>query len=88
MYFVVEWTTMSMPSSSGRWKTGVANVLSTTVTIPRSRASATTAARSVSLSSGFVGVSSQTRRVSGRIAAATFATSLVSTKVNSRPYCR
>ena len=29
-YFVVEWTTMSAPSSSGRWRYGVANVLSTT----------------------------------------------------------
>ena len=29
-YFVVEWTTMSAPSSSGCWRYGVANVLSTT----------------------------------------------------------
>ena len=30
-YFVVEWSTMSAPSSSGRWSAGVANVLSTSV---------------------------------------------------------
>ena len=33
-YFVVEWTTMSAPSSSGRWRYGVAKVLSTTTTAP------------------------------------------------------
>ena len=30
-YFVAEWKTMSAPRSSGRWRTGVANVLSTTI---------------------------------------------------------
>ena len=29
-YLVVEWSTMSAPNSSGRWKNGVAKVLSTT----------------------------------------------------------
>ena len=29
-YLVVEWSTMSAPCSSGRWKNGVAKVLSTT----------------------------------------------------------
>ena len=33
-YFVVEWTTMSAPSSSGSWRYGVANVLSTTTSAP------------------------------------------------------
>jgi hypothetical protein len=33
-YFVVEWTTTSAPSSSGLWRYGVANVLSTTTMAP------------------------------------------------------
>ena len=34
-YFVVEWNTMCAPYSSGRWKYGVANVLSTISSTPR-----------------------------------------------------
>jgi hypothetical protein len=34
MYFVAEWMTMSAPSESGCWSTGVAKVLSTTSTAP------------------------------------------------------
>ena len=81
-YFVVECTTAAAPSSSGRWLTGVANVLSTTMTAsPR----ATTAARSTVLSVGFVGVSTQTSFVSGRTACATGSRSRWSTIVYSRP---
>ena len=61
-YFVVECTTTSAPSSSGRWLAGVANVLSTATSASRLRA--TTPAMSTTLSSGLVGVSTQTRRVS------------------------
>ena len=42
-YFVVEWTTMSAPSSSGRWRYGVAKVLSTTTTAPAACAASATA---------------------------------------------
>ena len=45
-------TTRSIPASSGRWLMGAAMVLSQTVIIARDGASAPTAARSVSASSG------------------------------------
>ena len=67
-YFVVEWTTMSAPSSSGRWRYGVAKVLSTATTAPAACAASATARMSTTFSSGFVGVSSQTRRVRSSIA--------------------
>ena len=62
-YLVVECTTASAPSSSGRWTTGVANVLSTATSAPCLRS--TTAAMSTTFSSGLVGVSTQISRVSG-----------------------
>jgi hypothetical protein len=68
MYFVVECTTMSAPRAIGCCRTGVAKVLSTTVRIPARRAIALHAAMSVTFSSGFDGVSSQSSFVSGRIA--------------------
>ena len=68
-YFVVEWTTMSAPRSSGFWRYGVANVLSTTSRAPAARVAAATAAMSTRLSSGLVGVSIQTSRASPRSAA-------------------
>ena len=69
MYFVVECMTMSAPSASGCCSSGVANVLSTTVTNAGARAIAAQAAMSVIRSSGFDGVSSQSSFVSGRMAA-------------------
>ena len=64
-YFVVECTTAPAPCSSGRWLTGVANVLSTaTSTSPADRVDAR-AARSTTLSVGLVGVSTQISFVSG-----------------------
>ncbi len=69
-YLVAECMTMSAPSSSGRCIQGVAKVLSTTTRMPRPRAAATTAAMSTSFSSGLVGVSIQSMRVFGPIAAA------------------
>ena len=56
-YFVVEWRTMSAPNCSGCWKTGVANVLSTTNKALAFRAISPVAARSHSRIIGLVGVS-------------------------------
>ena len=56
-YLVVECSTMSAPSSSGRWKYGVANVLSTTSRAPARRAISPAAARSHNRIIGLVGVS-------------------------------
>ena len=54
-YFVVECTTMSAPSSSGCWRYGVANVLSTTRIAPTSCAASAAARMSTTFSSGFDG---------------------------------
>ena len=54
---------MSAPSSSGRWRYGDANVLSTTTIAPTSCAASAAASMSIMFSSGFVGDSSQTIRV-------------------------
>ena len=77
-YFVVECTTAPAPHSSGRWWTGVANVLSTATSTPSPTASIT-ATMSTTLSVGFVGVSTQISFVSGRIAARTASMSVWST---------
>ena len=61
-YFVVECTTMSAPRSSGVWRYGVANVLSTTSRAPAAWAASATAAMSTTFRSGFVGDSIQTSR--------------------------
>ena len=69
MYFVVECTTTSAPSSSGCCRYGEAKVLSTTSSAPASWAICATIAMSATFSSGLVGVSSQTTLVlPGRIA--------------------
>ena len=60
---MVECTTASAPSSSGRWLTGVANVLSTATNARAAARAAITAATSTTLSSGLVGVSTQTSLV-------------------------
>ena len=52
MSFVAECRTMSAPSASGRWRSGVANVASTTVIAPRSRAPAAIAETSATTMSG------------------------------------
>ena len=69
-YFVVECTAKSAPSASGCWLAGVAKVLSTATSgcADAARATATTPSTSMTSSVGFVGVSTQTSRVSGRIA--------------------
>ena len=70
MYFVTLCTTTSAPRDSGCCSAGEANVLSTTTRTPAAWASADTAAMSTIFSSGLEGVSIQTNRVRGRIAAA------------------
>src|SRR5437899_11395362 len=85
-YLVVECSTTSAPSSRGRWKQGVAKVLSTTESAPARRAISVTASRSHSRIIGLVGVSVYTIRVRGVTAAATLRASAASTKLNSRPY--
>lgn len=64
---------------------GVANVASQQCSAPRALATAETAARSVSVSVGFAGVSLKTSLVLGRHAAATASASRKSTKLNSTP---
>ena len=54
-YLVVEWSTMSAPISSGRWKIGVAKVLSTAKRSPRDAVRSPTARRSVRNIIGLVG---------------------------------
>ena len=80
-YLVAECTTMSKPSSSGRCIQGLAKVLSATLMRSCSRAIFATAARSMSFSSGLLGVSTQSILVSGRIAERTRAGSAMSTKL-------
>ena len=62
-YLVVECTTRSAPSSSGRCSAGDAKVLSTTRIAPAECAALAAAAMSTTFSSGLVGVSIQTRAV-------------------------
>ena len=76
---------MSAPSDSGCCRNGVANVLSTTTSAPRSWASAATASMSTHVSSGLVGVSSHTMRVSAGHAAASADRSVRSTALHGKP---
>ena len=84
-YLVVEWTTASAPSSRGRWRNGVANVLSTTHHAFRWWAKVATAAMSAMASIGLVGVSTHTRRVSSRHARSSAPGSARSAAVNASP---
>ena len=77
---------MSAPRSSGRWRAGVANVLSTSVRAPAFFASAAIAARSATFRSGLDGDSTRTSFVSGRIAFATAARSSIGQNVAVRPH--
>ncbi len=78
-YFVVEWTTTSAPSSSGRWRYGVANVLSTTRIAPAACAASAAARMSTTFSSGFDGDSIQTIFVRSSRCAARFPNSSAGT---------
>jgi hypothetical protein len=83
--FVVECTTMSAPSSSGRWKNGLMNVLSTTRRARRRRAASARAAMSQTFMRGLVGVSIQS--IANSPAALSKApASLASRNANSTPY--
>ncbi len=84
-YFVVLCTEMFAPSSSGRWKYGVRNVLSTACGMPRSRAIFEIAAMSPSFSVGFAGVSVKISFVLARSALRTASGFAVSTNVNCTP---
>ncbi|TYZ59845.1 hypothetical protein PybrP1_005481 [[Pythium] brassicae (nom. inval.)] len=86
MYLVMLWMTTSAPRSSGFWKYGDMNVLSTTSSRLCFFATAATAAMSVILSVGFVGDSSHMSFVVGRMCASSAAASLMSTKSKSMPY--
>ena len=65
-YFVVLCTTRCAPSSIGRWKKGVMNVLSTTRRAFFERVSFASARRSEMIMEGLVGVSMKSIRVAGR----------------------
>ena len=82
-YLVVLCVTRSAPNSIGRCTYGLANVLSTTTATPRVWAASEAAARSVSRSVGFVGVSRNSIFVFGPIAAAISAVLDESTYVKS-----
>src|SRR5690348_5615326 len=86
MYLVTLCTTTSAPSARGCCNAGDANVLSTTTLTPDACASAATASMSTTFSNGFDGVSTQTNRVSGRIASASASASARSHVVSSRPH--
>jgi hypothetical protein len=74
-----------MPNASGLCSAGVQKQLSTTLSAPISRPSAASASRSTSSISGFEGVSANSRRVRGRIAALHAAGSEPRTNVASMP---
>jgi hypothetical protein len=82
---VVECMTKSKPCSSGRCVQGLAKVLSQASRTFFARVTAAMRSRSTILSIGLVGVSSHTRRVLGRIAAASAAASVRSAYVVSIP---
>ena len=85
-YLVAECMTMSAPSDSGFVKIGVATVESTQSTASTLWAISDTAAMSVTVHSGLLGVSIQNSPVSpGRTAARTASRSEVSTKVTVWP---
>src|SRR4051812_35149431 len=85
-YFVVECMEISVPSSSGRWRTGVAQVLSRRVIAPDLRAISDTAAMSTIFNMGFEGVSIQMSFVLGVTAARTLATLDISTTEAENPH--
>jgi hypothetical protein len=76
---------MSAPRPSTSDSTGVAQVWSQASRAPAACAISATAATSVILSNGFDGVSAQTSRVFGRIAALSASRSVRSVNVTSRP---
>jgi hypothetical protein len=85
MNFVAECTTMSAPWSMGRQRYGEAAVLSTMNGTPASRATAATAAMSITLMAGLPSVSEKIALVLGLRALRKFSGSSGSTRVASMP---
>ena len=83
MYLVVECTTTSAPSSSGRSRYGVVKVLSTKERRPLARAQAMSASRSSTSRVGLRTVSRYRARVVGRRAASSAAGVISGRKVTS-----
>ena len=79
------WHTRSNPAASGRKLTGVANVLSITLTRPWVRANAATSGRRGTRTSGFEIVSNRNARVFGVTASAQVSGRWVSTKLQLQP---
>src|SRR5256885_5129110 len=84
-YFVVECMAMSVPSSIGRCRAGVAQVLSSSVIAPALRAISQTAAMSTTFNIGLEGVYIQMSFVLGVTEARTLATSDMSTTEAENP---
>ena len=78
--------TISAPNSIGRWRYGLAKVLSTARRTPCFFAIAAAPARSVIFMLGFMGVSTKIILVAGRMAFLMFSNSELSTNVVSTPY--
>ena len=82
---MVECSTRSAPRAKGSATPGGVQVASTATVAPTERAARTTSATSVMDSSGFDGVSTQTRRVVGRNARASAPEAAMSTASTSSP---
>jgi hypothetical protein len=85
MDLVSEYTEATAPNSSGFCSSPVATVLSTTNGAPAAEASAPSAARSATRSSGFVGVSAQSTAGPSRSARSTAGRSSRSTVTAAAP---
>ena len=93
MNFVVEWTTISAPSSNGRCRIGVAKVESTARSAFDAWASRAVSAMSMMSSPGLLGVSTQMIAVFSLMAAASASVSVRSTVRMATPqrtysFCR
>ena len=83
--FVPEWMTMSAPSAMGRCNTGVRKLLSTASSAPALWAMLASAAMSHRSVRGLVGVSANSRRVLGRMAACQSLVRVWATKLACTP---
>ena len=82
---VPEWITKSAPKAAGRCNAGEAKQLSTASNTPAAWAMSASAWMSHTSVSGLVGVSANSKRVSGRIAACHALASVCGTKVDCTP---
>ena len=85
MSLVAECRTMSAPRSSGRWRSGVANVASTTVIAPRSRAPAAIAGMSATTMSGLAIDSTHTMSAPSAAASTASVSSAATMRTVRRP---